>query len=137
MGNKHPIQKITFEDMQYFVKSSNIIISTLPINNQYCLIPNTLDPASEIKLLNDLLKKDTNTPLIVYGMNSCDNSLIQKYNQLNKLGFSQIYVYPGGIFEWLLLQDIYGEDSFPTTKKELDVLKYKGNSLKNLLQLTN
>ena len=66
MGNKHPIQKITFEDMQYFVKSSNIIISTLPINNQYCLIPNTLDPASEIKLLNDLLKKDTNTPLIVY-----------------------------------------------------------------------
>ena len=70
-------------------------------------------------------------------MNSCDNSLIKKYNKLNKLGFSQIYVYPGGIFEWLLLQDIYGEDSFPTTKKELDILKYKGNSFKNLLQITN
>ena len=44
------------------------------------------------------------------------------------MGFSQIYVYPGGIFEWLLLQDIYGEDSFPTTKKELDILKYKGDT---------
>ena len=137
MGNRHPIKKINFEDMQNFIQSTNIIISTLPSNNQYCLIPTTLDPASEIKLLNDLLKKDTNTPLIVYGMNCCDNSLIEKYNQLNKLGFSQIYVYPGGIFEWLLLQDIYGEDSFPTTKKELDILKYKGNSIKKCLQLTN
>ena len=137
MGNKHPIQKINFEDMQHFIKSSNIIISTLPSQNQYCLIPNTLDPDSEIKLLNELLKKDTNTPLIVYGMNSCDNSLIKKYNQLNKLGFSQIFIYTGGIFEWLLLQDIYGEDSFPTTKKELDILKYKGSSVKKLLQITN
>ena len=33
--------------------------------------------------------------------------------------------YPGGVFEWLLLQDIYGNDNFPTTKKELDILKYK------------
>ena len=29
------------------------------------------------------------------------------------------------MFEWLLLQDIYGNDNFPTTSKDLDILKYK------------
>ena len=34
-------------------------------------------------------------------------------------------MYTGGIFEWLLLQDIYGKDEFPTTSEELDILKYR------------
>jgi hypothetical protein len=41
------------------------------------------------------------------------------------LGFRNVCVYSGGMFEWLLLQDIYGATSFPTTSKELDILKYK------------
>jgi hypothetical protein len=41
------------------------------------------------------------------------------------LGFKNVRVYPGGMFEWLLLQDIYGAASFPTTSKETDILKYK------------
>ena len=44
------------------------------------------------------------------------------------LGFYNVYLYNGGLFEWLLLQDIYGFDEFPTTKKELDILKYKPKS---------
>jgi hypothetical protein len=28
-------------------------------------------------------------------------------------------------FEWLLLQDIYGDKEFPTTFKQLDLLKFK------------
>ena len=69
-------------------------------------------------------------------MNAADESLGNKYNQLTKLGFSNTYVYVGGLFEWLLLQDIYGFDSFPTTKKELDILKYKGDRLSKRLMLT-
>jgi len=42
-------------------------------------------------------------------------------------------VYPGGLFEWLLLQDIYGEDNFPTTKKEMDILRFKGKQIFNKL----
>jgi hypothetical protein len=38
----------------------------------------------------------------------------------------------GGLFEWLMLQDIYGSDEFPTTKKELDILKYKPNKMLNV-----
>jgi hypothetical protein len=40
-------------------------------------------------------------------------------------GFPEVYVYSGGLFEWMLLQDIYGQDEFPTTKKVLDILKWK------------
>ena len=48
-----------------------------------------------------------------------------------------VYVYPGGLFEWLLLQDIYGEDNFPTTLKELDILKYKPLSVFNTKCIKN
>jgi len=44
------------------------------------------------------------------------------------LGFLNIYVYLGGIFEWLLLQDIYGDEEFPTTSKIIDILKYSGQN---------
>ena len=70
-------------------------------------------------------------------MTAADDSIVRKYNQLTGLGLINVVVYPGGLFEWLLLQDIYGNDSFPTTKKELDILKYKGKKLGNRLMLTN
>ena len=47
-----------------------------------------------------------------------------------------VYIYTGGMFEWLLLQDIYGKEAFPTKGDELDILKFKSNSLlsNNLLE---
>jgi hypothetical protein len=59
-------------------------------------------------------------------MNSADYSIFKKYDQLIKLGFYNIFIYTGGLFEWLLLQDIYNCELFPTTTKENDILKYKG-----------
>jgi len=88
------------------------------------------------QLINSILSTDLNKKLIIYGMNACDESLNYKYNQLAKLGFSNMYVYVGGLFEWLLLQDIYGDDNFPTTKKEPDILKYKGDIMSKKLMLT-
>ena len=76
-----------------------------------------------------LLSKFQNINIIIYGENCCDSKVINKYNQLYKLGFKNLYVYIGGLFEWLLLQDIYGDDEFPTTTKILDILKYKGNKI--------
>ena len=128
MGNNLSINKINFEDMQYYIKRNEIIISTLPITNQSCLIKNTLDPNLEIDRINSLIKKDRNIKIIIYGMNSSDDTLIKKYIQLNKLGFLNVSVYIGGLFEWLLLQDVFGNTEFPTTSQELDILKYKGNS---------
>ncbi|GAI73259.1 unnamed protein product [marine sediment metagenome] len=34
-----------------------------------------------------------------------------------------------GYLKWLLLQDIYGKDEFPTTSEELDILKYKASTV--------
>jgi hypothetical protein len=65
--------------------------------------------------------------IVIYGKNAGDIRVDHKYNQLWKLGFTDIYIYLGGLFEWLLLQDIYGMEEFPTTCRELDILKYRGS----------
>ena len=57
--------------------------------------------------------------------NAAIDNINKKYQQLYSLGFYNIFVYLGGMFEWLLLQDIYGDLKFGTTKKELNILKYR------------
>jgi len=122
-------RKINFEDIQYAIQKSNdyIIINTLPISEQDCLIKNTLAYEQEEKTINDLLNNYdlNNKKIIIYGKNANDETAEKKYSQLRTLGFSEIYLYSGGLFEWLLLQDIYGNAEFPTSKKILDILKYK------------
>ena len=132
MGNTTSIRKINFEDMQNFIKDDNIvIINTLDASNQDCLINNTVNASQEISFINKLIKSDLDRKIVIYGMNACDDSLVSKYNQLAKLGFSNTYIYVGGLFEWLLLQDIYGDELFKTTSKITDILKYKPESLTN------
>jgi hypothetical protein len=82
---------------------------------------------NEERIMNELLSEyNVNSKkIIIYGKNSCDKSIRVKYKQLLKLGFQHLYLYEGGMFEWLCLQDIYGKEEFPTTSKELDLLKYK------------
>ena len=126
-------KKNNFEDIQYAIKKTNeyIIINTLPINEQDCLIKNTLPYEEEEKTINELLNNYdfNNKKIIIYGRNTNDETAEKKYNQLRTLGFSEIYLYSGGLFEWLLLQDIYGATEFPTNKKILDILKYKPNKI--------
>ena len=119
--------KISFEDLQKAIQFNYTLINTLPSNKQDCLIKNTIVSNEEETVINNLLSNynTSQTNIIIYGENSSDISVETKYNQLHKCGFYNVYIYPGGLFEWLLLQDIYGNDNFPTTKKELDILKYK------------
>ncbi len=133
MGNTLSINRLNFKDMQYAISNNMIIINTLDINNQDCLIKNTLKPDEEINVINDLIqKKNKKKKIIIYGENSSDNSIVKKYYQLQKLGINNIFIYMGGLFEWLLLQDIYGNDQFPTTTEIIDILKYKGSILETL-----
>ena len=78
------------------------------------------------------MKENKNIKIVVYGKNSNDDTTNKKYQQLLSFGFYNIFLYTGGMFEWLLLQDIYGKELFPTTKKELDLLKYKPNQVLNI-----
>ena len=128
MGNKTSQVKISFEDMQQRIGAHNdiyVIINTLPHNMQNCLLPNTVESHNEEQVINNLLKHNADKEIIIYGLNNNDESVIRKYKQLVSLGFQNIFIYLGGLFEWLLLQDIYGNDNFPTTSRELDIMKYK------------
>jgi hypothetical protein len=128
MGNYQSIQKINFEDMQYIIKRADayLIINTLPENEQGCLITNSILAMHEESTINKYLESGaTKINIIIYGKNANDEAIYKKYYQFMKLGFTNVYVYPGGLFEWLLLQDIYGVDEFTTTSKQLDLLRYK------------
>ena len=134
MGQSQSVKKVNFEDVQQTIQTNSkyLLINTLNINNQNCLIKGTITPEKEITVINHNMN-NTNLRIIVYGKNSSDETIFKKYTQLNKLGFYNVFLYSGGIFEWLLLQDIYGQDNFPTTKEELDHLKYRARSAFNYL----
>ena len=139
MGNSTSVIKnINFEDMQYSINdTTSIIINTLDETNQKCLIKATVAIDKEVEFLNAQLVKDKNIRIIIYGMNSCDGDTNKKYEQLIGFGFYNVYIYQGGLFEWLILQDIYGKELFPTTSSESDFLKYKGSSHFNIKMLMN
>jgi len=139
MGNSQSIQKINFEDMQTAYKNPEIylLMNTLPLSEQICLISNTLTPQKEETLMNHYLNSNKNIRIIIYGRNSNDETIYKKYNQLLSLGFTNVYIYLGGLFEWLMLQDIYGFDDFPTTSRQLDILKYKPNQKLNISYIEN
>jgi hypothetical protein len=135
MGNSQSIRKINFEDVQYIIKNPGkyIIINTLPVSEQDCLLPNTINIHKEEEMMNQLIKNGKKEiQIVIYGKNCNDDKLFTKYQQLTSLGFYNVVVYPGGLFEWLMLQDIYGTTDFPTTKKELDLLRFKPRKIMNI-----
>jgi len=135
MGNTQSIQKINFEDVQYVLKNSesNLLINTLPDTEQLCLLPNTIHASQEEVVINKYLTNGLkNIRIIIYGRNCNDEKIYTKYNQLKSLGFYNVFIYTGGLFEWLMLQDIYGDNEFPTSKKEIDILKYKPPQFLNI-----
>ena len=128
MGNISSYQKCTFEDIQTNISSNTndfCMINILPEYEQSCLIKNTIVASKEVETINSLLRQDKTKKIIIYGRNYMDISIYKKYNQLKNLGFKNIHVYIGGMFEWLCLQEIYGYSLFPTTTMERDILKFK------------
>jgi hypothetical protein len=124
------IKRAGFEDVLAAIQDPErfIIINTLSASEQDCLISNTTPIDREEHVVNEMLSQyeKVERKIILYGKNSTDTSVDKKYRQLLSLGIGQVYVYYGGLFEWLLLQDIFGEREFPTTRKVVDILKYRG-----------
>lgn len=156
MGSNNSKTKINYEDVQNASKQSfsntnstnstnstngnakkYAIINTLDKNCQTCLIQNTIPIQDEEDVINSILKDkySNNITIIIYGLNSNDDSVYSKYEQLVKLGIKNVFIYTGGMFEWLLLQDVYGNELFPTTSKELDILKYKPRKILDILYI--
>jgi hypothetical protein len=119
---------INYEELQSKIGTSIILLNTLSSEDQKYLIKGTLNAMYEIGIMNEQLKKNKNVEIIIYGKDHYDISVIKKYNQLKKLGFKNVSIYFGGLFEWALLQDIYGSSNFQTDgqiKDPLQITKYK------------
>ncbi len=131
-NNKKP-KYISFLDLQKIIKnqSAYIIINTMSFDDQSCLIKNTININNEEPVINNLVNNYDyySKSFVIYGRNANDTSVEDKSNQIFRLGFKNVFIYKGGLFEWLLLQDIYGFDQFPTNIKILDILKYKPNDI--------
>jgi hypothetical protein len=127
------IIKIGFDDLLTAIKFPNeyIIINTLSVSEQDTLIKSTLPYNDEERIVNDLL---TNygyklKKVIIYGKNTSDLTVEKKAKQLISLGFHDVYLYVGGLFEWLLLQDVYGKGEFQTVGKPGDILEFKPTTM--------
>lgn len=118
MGNV--VHKASFEDVEYAQEGHAVIISVLP-EHETVLIKGTVLPHDEVGRVEKAIARKEY--IIVYGRNSNDEAVYTKYDQLVKLGGRPL-VYPGGLFEWLLLQDIFGE-RLQTTAHTLDILRYR------------
>ena len=97
------------------------------------MIHKTIPSINEIHAVEHAIQYRKN--IIIYGKHSNDEKIYEQYDKITKLG-GNASIYVGGLFEWLLLQDIYGAELFPTTNKTLDLLKYKPNSILNIKYLT-
>jgi len=128
MGNVYSTcSSYNFDIIQNYIteKHDFILINTLLDTNQDCLIKYTINAKKENEIINELLHKNKKKEIVIYGINHKDITIIKKYTQLKKLGFTNIHIYFGGLFEWLLLKEVYGSVNFPTDGETIDILKYK------------
>ena len=139
MGNTVSVKKLNYEDMQAAVSDNKdtVIINTLPINEQDILISGTIPAAQEEAIITELLNEYSKKRIFIYGKNANDDSIYDKNKQLNALGFPNVYVYPGGLFEWSLLQELYDIENFPTTRKISECLRYKPNRRATIRMVCN
>lgn len=126
MGNTN-IKYIGFDTIQN-INSTSLIITVMD-NSINCFIPNTILPKEEEVIINNIIdnKKQNNYTIILYGKNCKDMDAIKKkILQFKEFGFLNIYVYAGGLFEWLLLREVFGEMQFPITGhlSKLGVVEY-------------
>lgn len=122
--------KVGFDDVFFAITNNNnniLVINTLSNMEQNYLIKNTVSFDVEEKVINESLQMYQQKTILIYGKNCLDLTMESKYNQLIQLGYlqSNLFIYYGGIFEWSLLQDTYGENNFPTTSRIIQYLQFK------------
>ena len=133
--------RATSDEVAHLNRMHNRAIShdeQMDVFEQKCLINGTICASKEEEHVNNFIaSKKYDIHIVIYGKNAYDeDKLLKKYYQLKQLGFKNLYIYIGGMFEWLLLQDIYGNEEFPTSCKENDIMKYKPSSNINRNLLT-
>jgi hypothetical protein len=127
MGVMYSMPSYNYHQLQDRMKNHKdiVLINTLPLTRQDCLIKGTLKAFIEVEHMNKLLKVNKNKEIIIYGIHHTDISVVQKYNQLKKLGFTNVHIYFGGMYEWLLLQEVFDITNFQTDGTIENIVDYK------------
>ena len=125
MGIMYSLPSYKYYEVKDKMKKDVVFINTLPLDRQDCLIKGTIKASQEEEYMNKLLKTNRNKEIILYGLHHTDLSVIKKYNQLKKLGFKNVHIYFGGMYEWLLLQEVFGTINFENDGIIKDILDYK------------
>ena len=116
MGNSTSSALVNYEKIQQSKANNNVLIHIME-DDQKLMILGSLTAYTETTKVNDMISRNEyETEIMIYGRNDHDyDKLITKHKQLKSLGFKHVYIYLGGMFELLLLQDVYGFKEFPTT----------------------
>jgi len=124
-------RSVGFDDLLYCIRNpaKYALIHTMSATESV-LISGTLSVSEEETFMNEYISKyvENQKTIVLYGRNNCDDSPRKKLAQLLSLGISDVYIYSGGMFEWVLLQDIYGASEFPTTSVVTDIIAYRPQS---------
>ncbi len=115
MGNALGVKSIAnYDNVKEVVVKHGILIHIMD-KKQTALIHGTISADIEEEAINAALdKNEYDKYIIVYGKNTQDiEKLVEKRKQLVSLGFKNVQIYIGGMFEWALLQDVYGSKEFP------------------------
>jgi hypothetical protein len=95
-----------------------LVVSVLPdaFLQTEQLLPTTLSPEKEEEVINRILETGEidQVTLILYGKNNTDTKVFEKYKKLHDRFGLNCVLYLGGMFEWLLLQKLHGEEAYPT-----------------------
>lgn len=131
MGNVQSLAKVTYECAKEIALNNGkgILVCTLKEEKERFGILRTIPIDKEEECINNMIqKRQYDIVIVLYGENMYDPSVITKYNQLKNIGFINCYIYFGGMFEWYLLQDVYGSELFPTKNSPINgCLHFKPN----------
>jgi hypothetical protein len=112
------LERATFDDVK---DPRYLLINVLSETEQGVLIQSTVACTNEVVEVEKAIQ--TKRTIIIYGRNNHDDKVWLKYAQLKKLG-GKAKVYVGGLFEWILLQELYGNERFPLTSYNFDPYQY-------------
>ena len=98
MGAGNSTALTNYVSVKNAIDNNGLIINVLPENDQETIIPGTVTVDKEVETLNNLINTDKGTAIIVYGRSACDDKTFNKARQLQKLGFTNVRIYAGGLF---------------------------------------
>ena len=125
MGNTYSIAN--HDDVKDTISRRGLLIHIMNTTQQVLIHGTIAADIEEESINNAILKNEFDKPIIIYGKNThAIEALVKKQKQLASLGFKNVKIYIGGLFEWALLQDIYGTKEFPISgiKGPVDPMQY-------------